>query len=198
MLIMGLTFIETIKVVDGEILNLEFHERRSSDTILYHYGINRVLPLRALLKSHKRELKSGVFKFRVVYSYEVLNYTITPYILRNVKSLKLVDGGEIDYSYKYENRDTLNTLLLLRGDCDDILIVKNGLVTDTSYSNFVFGDGTTLFTPTTPLLRGTKREYLLERGVIKERDLSVEEISRFSSFYLINSMVDMAAVYEIF
>jgi len=26
----------------------------------------------------------------------------------------------------------------------------------------------------------------------------VEEISRFSSFYLINSMVDMAAVYEIF
>jgi 4-amino-4-deoxychorismate lyase len=49
-----------------------------------------------------------------------------------------------------------------------------------------------------PLLRGTKREYLLERGVIEERDLSVEEISRFSSFYLINSMVDMAPVYEIF
>jgi 4-amino-4-deoxychorismate lyase len=198
MSIMGSTFIETIKIVDGEILNLEFHERRSSDTILYHYGINRVLPLRALINSHDIDINMGVLKLRVIYSFEILNYTITPYIPRNVKSLKLVDGGEIDYGHKYENRDTLNTLLLLRGDCDDILIVKNGLVTDTSYSNFVFGDGTTLFTPTLPLLRGTKREYLLERGVIKERNLSVEEIARFSSFYLINSMVDMAPVYEIF
>ncbi len=195
---MGLTFIETVKVVDGEMINIELHERRSCETILCHYGIKRILPFKALLESSGEVVDKGVFKLRVVYSYEVLNYTITPYIPRNIKSLKLVDGGEIDYSYKYENRDTLNTLLLLRGDCDDILIVKNGLITDTSYSNFVFGDGTTLFTPSTPLLRGTKRESLLERGVVKERNLSVEEISRFSSFYLINSMVDMAAVYEIF
>lgn len=195
---MGLTFIETVKVVDGEIINIELHERRSCETILYHYGIKRILPFKALLGSLEEVVDKGVFKLRVVYSYEVLNFSLTPYKPRDIKTLKLIDGGEIDYSYKYENRDSLNNLLLLKGECDDILIVKNGLITDTSYCNFVFGDGVSLYTPANPLLKGTKRESLLKSGVVIERDLPAVDLLCFSSFYIINSMIDISPVYEIF
>ena len=76
----------------------------------------------------------------------------------------------------------------MKEKCDDILIVMNGLITDTSLSNLVFYNGATWVTPKKPLLKGTCRERLLEEGQITECDIHVNEINRFIGCKLINAM----------
>ena len=196
----GVTFFETLKVENRKINNLDLHIKRSSETILRHYGIIYAIPFEHLLDgyyhkehSHKEySLQNGIFKFRVVYSNRVLNHTLTPYSPQTVVTLKVVDCNDIEYGYKYENRSRIESLRALRGACDDILIVKNGYATDTSYGNVLFKleNDNNLYTPTTFLLKGTKRDFLLSKGLISERELRTENIFECESFYMINAMVD--------
>ena len=97
----------------------------------------------------------------------------------------------LDYSFKYADRTEWNALLEQKTGCDDILIVKNGYITDTSFSNVVFENETGLFTPSTYLLAGTKRQSLLQKGIIKEAEISIENIGLYSKLYLINTMIDI-------
>ncbi len=189
-----MNFIETIKVVDGVAQNLDLHLKRSSETMLYNFGIIKKLPLAELLYFNVNRPLSGVCKLRVIYSKDIIDYSLEPYTPKDIKTLRLVDGGDIDYRFKYENRDTINSLLEKRGDCDDILIVKEGLITDSSYCNIIFGDGSSYYTPANPLLKGTKREYLIAKGTVRERVIRERDIKRFSSVSIINAMMDMTPV----
>jgi 4-amino-4-deoxychorismate lyase len=196
----GVAFFETIKVENGKINNLDLHIKRSSETILRHYGIIYEIPFEQLLEqydhkehSHKEyALQKGIFKFRIVYSNRVLKHTLTPYSPQTLNTLKVVECNDIEYGYKYEDRSRIESLRALRGACDDILIVKKGYATDTSYGSILFKlkNDNNLYTPTTFLLKGTKREFLLSKGLISERELRIENIFECESFYMINSMVD--------
>jgi 4-amino-4-deoxychorismate lyase len=103
----------------------------------------------------------------------------------------LVECNQFDYSYKYENRTFLNQLFQKRGNCDDILIIKNGVVTDSYYANVVFYDGKNWCTPNTPLLPGTQRAKLLQNGKIRETCVTIKSISKYSLIGLINAMQDL-------
>ena len=61
--------------------------------------------------------------------------------MREIRSLKVVVDDRIDYSFKSADRSSLNRLTAQKGDCDEIIIVKNGLVTDTSFTNIAVFDG---------------------------------------------------------
>ena len=80
----------------------------------------------------------GLYKLRVVYGRVVVSVSLAPYKEPVSLSLKIVERNDIDYSFKYEDRSVFADLLQYKGDCDDILIVKDGLVTDTSYGNIVY------------------------------------------------------------
>ncbi|PKO96968.1 MAG: hypothetical protein CVU12_02560 [Bacteroidetes bacterium HGW-Bacteroidetes-7] len=200
----GITFFETIRVDAGKISNLDLHVKRSSATIHHHYGVLYEIPFEQLLDEHflkeqsqkEYSLHNGIFKFRVVYSNRVLKHTLTPYSPLPLNTLKAVDCKDIEYDYKYENRSRIESLRALRGGCDDILIIKNGFVTDTSYGNVLFKlkRDNNLYTPTTFLLNGTKRQFMLSKGIIFERDLRVENLNECESFYMINAMVDPITV----
>ena len=70
--------------------------------------------------------------------------------------------------------------------------IKNGLVTDTSFSNVLLYNGIDYFTPKTPLLVGTKRSLLLSQGLIKEKDIDVAQLSDYQHIILINAMMGIA------
>jgi 4-amino-4-deoxychorismate lyase len=99
--------------------------------------------------------------------------------------------AELDYHLKYLDRTALTQLSAQRGDCDEVLIVKDGFVTDTSFSNVVFTDGMRFVTPDTYLLPGTMRAMLLRSGAIVEAPVRVEDIGRFTHVSLINAMLPM-------
>jgi 4-amino-4-deoxychorismate lyase len=82
-------------------------------------------------------------------------------------------------------------LFTQRQNHDDILIVKNGLITDTSYSNVAFFDGQLWFTPHQPLLPGTARARLLHEGCLQEAKITLTDLHRFEKCSLINAMLPL-------
>ncbi len=135
--------------------------------------------------------KTGIYKCRVIYGQELLQVEFLPYTPRPIRTLKLVADDAIDYAWKSEDRSTLNHLFAQKGDCDDILIVKNGLLTDSSYSNLAFYDGEAWYTPETPLLQGIQRECLLREGCLIPTSIRVEDLNCFSQIALINAMLEL-------
>ena len=184
------TFVEVIKIKDGVFVDPQTHTDRISCTTLHFFSE----PLTVVLvdKMIPADLCKGVVKCRIVYNSKVVSIDFEPYKLRSIRSLAIVEDMAIDYSCKYLNRDSIDKLFARREDCDDILIVKNSLVTDTSYTNVVFKDVEgKLYTPTSTLLAGTKRQRLLEAGIIEEKEVHVNNIYLYAGVYLINTMIDI-------
>ncbi len=108
---------------------------------------------------------------------------------RAIKTLKLVTGKP-HYDLKYTDRTEIETLLREKGNCDDIIIVINGLITDTSFSNLVFKKGKQWLTPSGPLLTGTARARLIEQGIIQTAEIKTDDLGFYGGFKLINAMLD--------
>jgi 4-amino-4-deoxychorismate lyase len=180
--------IESIRLFNGVFNNLVFHQARMDAAIrdLFHQenAINLHNHLNTLLYP-----KEGLYKCRIVYDTTVRKTEFVLYAPKAVGSLKIVESNTIDYAYKYEARTSIDEVYALRDNCEDIIIVKNGLVTDSSYSNLIFFNGKHWVTPARPLLRGTMRQSLLDAGMIKESPVALNEIPTFQRCRLINAMV---------
>ncbi len=181
-------FVESICLENGILLNIEYHNKRFNNTLKEVFNLKTGIKLENLIIIPENS-KNGIYKVRVIYSKDVEEIEIKPYEYRKRETLKVVFCNDIDYRYKYERREKLEELFSLRGDCDDILIVKDSRPTDTYASNIVFWDGEKCFTPKFPLLKGTKRQFLLDRGIIEEKDIILKELKKFKGFRLINAML---------
>lgn len=131
----------------------------------------------------------GRLKCRVLYGENIQKISYEHYSVRKIQSLKLINCNNIDYSFKSTNREKINALFALREKYDDILIIKNGLITDTSIANTALYNGNQWLTPEAPLLKGTQREYLLDKGIIKEYKLYAKDIFSFKEIALFNAMI---------
>jgi 4-amino-4-deoxychorismate lyase len=132
----------------------------------------------------------GLYKCRVRYGPNPEGVEIEPYRPRAIRTLRLLLDNHVNYAYKYEDRRALERLFAQRAGCDDILIVKNGHITDTSYSNIAFFDGRHWVTPERPLLAGTTRARLLAEGALSEAPLRPSDLPAFHAFRLLNAMLD--------
>lgn len=183
-------FIETIRIEDGKIWNLSYHQKRLNRTMAHFWPETNVVDLKNALKD--ASLTEEETKARVVYDKDgVKDVSFAAYHPLNIHSLKLVTCNDIDYEYKSADRSRLQKLKEQRGDCDEIIIVRNGLLTDTSYSNIALFDGKHWYTPKHPLLKGTMRQSLIDQGMIQEYDLLPEDLNRFSKVSLINAMMPL-------
>ena len=185
---MSLLF-ETIRIDNSKICNIAYHNERLNRSRRALFGSKNHIDLENLIVIPK-DLRLRVARCRVSYDEEIRKIEFFPYKPMIIKSLKLIECKDIDYSLKYEDRSKLNELLEQRGDADDILIVKNGLVTDTSIANIVFYDGRKWVTPSTPLLKGTQRAKLLKEGIIFEKEIKVDDLELFNKAILVNGMLE--------
>lgn len=183
------TFIETIKVLNGRFCNLDLHIDRLQSTANHFYDRYPEFDWQNI--NIPDDMCKGLVKCRITYTSQIIAVEFEKYNLRKIASLTLVFDNDIDYEYKSTDRSAFSRLMASKGNCDDILIVKNGLITDTSYSNVVFENKEGLYTPANPLLRGTKRSNLLNKGIIGEREITVQDMSDYSCLYLINAMIDL-------
>jgi 4-amino-4-deoxychorismate lyase len=180
-------FIETIKLQDGHFYNLDYHQRRLEETQRAMGGqitiyLNKIL-------AEKERPSQGLFKTRVIYDQQIQFIEFVPYSIKPIQSLKIVEADTIDYGFKFENRIPLNNLYEQRGSCDEIIIVKNKMITDASYANLVFKRGEEWITPISYLLNGTMRQYLIEQNKIKCEAIFLADIRKFEKVKLINSML---------
>jgi len=183
-------FIETIRLQEGRFVNLAYHQDRFNRTRRELLHLRQHPVLEEVLEVPDG-LGSGLFKYRITYGKKILKLEIEPYERRGIGSLKLVHADRVGYSYKFSDRDPLLNLFGRRGICDDILIVLNGCITDSLAANVVFWDGSSWITPDTPLLAGTMRASLLDRGILKETRITENDMDRYEKVRLINAMNDL-------
>ncbi len=177
---------EALAVKDGIILNAEGHEARYRRAYKELYGCQ---PQQDLLENLELTLpQSGYYKLRIVYDSTNKKAEIVPYRAKNINTLKIVETSGIDYHLKYVNRFVLNNLLTSQGDCDDIIIINNGLVSDSSFGNIIFLKNEQWYTPNTPLLEGTQRENLISKGIIKLKTIKKEDIREYENVQIINAL----------
>ena len=179
--------LESIYLNNGEFRNLEYHESRMQHSSHVIFNSNKEFNLSELMKESFPSV--GLYKVRVVYDTAIKNIEVVPYEVRPVNSLKLVHDNNVLYDHKFLDRTKLELLYSLRGKADDILIVKNGMITDSFYANVIFKKDKNWFTPTSYLLNGTMRQNLMAEGVIKEATITVENYHRYQSCKLINAML---------
>ncbi|MEC5394121.1 aminotransferase class IV [Bergeyella sp. RCAD1439] len=179
-------FIESIQIKDGKVFLLDLHQKRVNQTFL-HFGRPQMLNLTELFLALPC-LEKGLYKWRIAYDLQGnVQSQILPYTLPNLKNFALVVNDEISYPYKNEDRTLLNEI---KTQCpaQEAIIVKNGTVTDTTFSNLIFLKKQTWFTPASFLLNGVQRQHLLNTNKIKEEEITLDNINEFSHFQIINSM----------
>jgi len=183
-------FIETVCYEQGRFQRIDLHNERCNRTRNLFFGLrpNLQLELYLCIPSH---LRNETVKCSVTYGIEIINVKYDLYQIRPVNSLQLVSDNEIDYSFKYADRAKLNTLFQLRDQSDDILIVKDGLITDTSYANIIFNRNGKWYSPQNPLLRGTRLEYYLQENRVTPALLHPTDLPLFSEARIINAMISI-------
>jgi len=186
-------FIESIKLQDGVFYRLELHQERVNKTFMTYFPDKKPIDLvKNIYLSTIPQI--GIYKCRIVYDSSVQSLEYIYYVRREIRSLKLVDTDMESKAFKLEDRTGLNAAFDQRGDCDDVLLVKNGFLTDTSYSNIALFDGKQWFTPRTPLLYGVNRAGLLAEGKIIEKDIKTEELVNFQQITLFNALIEFGDI----
>lgn len=152
------------------------------------WGVNKKIALTELI-SAPETLQDGLLKCRITFKENIENVEWEPYQLRSVKTLKIVSDDRVSYRYKYKDRTRLQQLFDQRGLYDDVLIIREGFLTDTSYCNLALFDGTAWYTPDTNLLPGTQRAFLLDQKVIKEKRIGLNDLAGYRKIRLFNAMI---------
>ncbi len=179
--------LETIKCADGRLENIEFHQARFSLARKLKFNAEDEILLEQQIQI-PQIAQTGLFRCRVIYSRQIEKIEFIPHVYRVVNSFKLVIDNDIDYKFKYADRKNLEQLFEKRGNCDDIIIVKNGLITDSFAANLVFFDGKKWWTPDTPLLPGTQRARLLKEKKITATRITQNDLCHYQMAGLINAM----------
>jgi len=178
---MNKKYFETIKCDDYEVFNLEYHNKRIANTI----GLN--LNLQEYVYAPSNDL----LRCKVIYTKEgIEDVQYFKYQKREIKTFKIVNGDECDYSKKYLDRTCIDELFKQKEDADEIMIIKNGLLTDTSIANIAIFDGSSWITSKNPLLHGTTRARLLEDKTIFEKDITLDMLKEAKKIALMNAMID--------
>ena len=174
--------LETIAIRNGVVQNLSYHLKRMKASGFIPKTIMLDIPNDCLL---------GVVKCRIIYRQSIDSLCFEKYNLRRIEQVKLVEANNLSYNRKYANRESLNAFVNQYPLADDIIFIKQGLVTDSSFANIVIDYKGTLLTPKNPLLNGTKRQWLLDNKKIQEEDISVDMLLNANAIFYINAMIEL-------
>ncbi|PVX31679.1 4-amino-4-deoxychorismate lyase [Pasteurella langaaensis DSM 22999] len=188
---------ETICIAQHQIQNIAYHQQRYENALRHFYGKSavKIYDFLAIIQQSAdfpTELLSPVTRCRIAYNATDYQIQFFPYQPKLIQTFKPIVCDDIDYNFKISDRTLLNTLFAQRGDCDEIMIIKQGKVTDCSIGNLCFRRGERWFTPDSPLLAGTQRQALLEKGIIQEVPIFADDIEDFDEIRLINAMNGLA------
>lgn len=188
--------IETIRIENGEPSLLALHQARMDRARNELFGLKESCNLFDHLFSLMLP-QSGLWKCRVTYSKQIEMVEFESYQKRPILSLKIVEADFIRYDYKFAQRDEINKLYNKKEGADDILIIRNKLLTDTSYCNVALWEGNKWITPLHPLLKGVRRESLIQMKKIIPGNILLSDLSSFKSIKLFNAMISFDEAVEI-
>lgn len=183
--------LETVKIIDGQAQYLEFHQARMQRSCVQLNIAERAPDLKLALLNIPEK---GEFRARIVYEQYIESVEYFPIVARNFQRFKLVKADDLEYSCKFLNRDAINQFVAEKGTADDVLFVKNGLITDTSIANVAFFDGIQWVTPRFSLLEGTTRVRLLQTGKLHLIKITPAMLPNFEKMALCNAILGFSVL----
>lgn len=185
--------IESICIKDQVIQLLDYHNRRANLARLELFKRTDTLDFSTVIDVS--EAKDKIVKCRIVYGDKVESIEYQPYELKAIRRLKVIEIDDTyNYDYKYLDRGQLDAYFSQRGGADDMIMIQNGLVTDSYYGNLAFLKCGTWYTPEKPLLKGTKRARLLDKKQMVAAQIKKEEISTYDSVRIFNAMIEFGEI----
>lgn len=184
-------FIETLCIEQGEIKNIEYHNCRMNETRRRFWKEAPFWNISDFVDAKEYGERT---RCRLTYGNRVEAVEYFPYTVRSVHSLKLVYDDKVDYRFKWADRSVLDRLFAQRGEADEVLIVRHGLLTDTSIANVALCNGKEWHTPSVPLLEGTHRMRLLEEGRVRACPVEAARLTEYSRIRLFNAMIRFGEV----
>jgi len=176
--------LETIRIEGGEALHLDYHNKRLNRSRAQLFYSNDTLDLKRYITPPDK----ACYRCRVLYDKGIRKIEYHPYYPKDIRSIAVIES-DIEYPFKYADRSLFDSLLSASPRSDEVLIVRNGSLTDTTIANIAFLKNGRWITPDQPLLRGTTRERLIDEGFLTPEPIRKEEISNFHGFALMNAMI---------
>jgi para-aminobenzoate synthetase/4-amino-4-deoxychorismate lyase len=191
--------LETMLWEDGEIFLLERHLKRLADSAEYFgFAVNL-----ETIRDHLRDLRTeGSSRIRLLLNkdgtFEVGRSVLSaprtagdsrPCLLAMAK--QPVDSGDVFLYHKTTNRSVYEKAKADFPDADDVLLFnERGEVTESCIANVVVElDGRKVTPPVScGLLAGTFRDELIAKGEIEERIVTLADLKRAKTVWLINSV----------
>lgn len=176
--------IETI-LFDKELKNFKYHLNRVKNTCEY---FKWKFDKEWLKLEEKIAFKQKPLRVRITYNqFGIKEIELFDIKKREFKSFRAI---EINFNYflKKKNRKHFKKLHNTYPE-DEFILIKNNLITDTTISNLAFFDGKDWLTPKYPLLKGTKREELLQKKLLKETNIHKSDLKYFKKIAMINAIL---------
>ncbi|BAF70577.1 aminotransferase class IV [Nitratiruptor sp. SB155-2] len=177
-------FFETVRIRNGEIYHIHYHNLRLNRTIQRHFPMRKSIDLRDFIDPPQE----GLYRCKIIYSDTVHSVEYFPYKAKSFHAFTLVPI-DFEYSFKYLDRKNIETVST-SVSTDDAIFVKDGLLTDTSIANIAFLYKKSWITPKKPLLPGTTRMRLMEARKLQVADIEVDDLEKFEQMAIMNAMID--------
>jgi len=176
--------LETIKIENGKVCNLSYHQKRFDRSRKELFTDTMPMDLTDMIEAPGK----GLYRCRILYDTQIRSIEYIPYRAKVIQTLKIVPA-DIDYAYKYADRGAFHTLLQHNPAYDEVIIEKNGFITDTTIANLAFYDGAQWVTPEKSLLQGTIRAKLLDEGFLINSQIQKKDLRKYSYVALMNAML---------
>lgn len=177
-------FIETIRCEGGIAHHLSYHQHRLNATLQKF-----ALHAHYLLSDHISPPNDRLYRCRCGYDAKNFSCDYFPYTPKIIRTMGWIEDETIEYGAKYGDRTVFNDLLARYRAYDEILIVQNGYLTDTTIANIALYVEGQWLTPHKPLLEGTTRARLLEKGKLFTAPLTPDDLLKTTKIALMNAMI---------
>lgn len=181
-------FLESIKLLNGELYHLSWHQKRVDATFLQFFPNTKALDLYQKITAFSVP-KDGLYKVRITYSSELYSIEFVPYKMRKIQSFELKEI-DFEYGFKFENREKIDALSSQK-QADEVIFTQSDFILDSSYANIALFDGNEWVTPNTFLLNGTTRQRLITEKKLIEREIKIQDFSAYQKISFINALNDL-------
>lgn len=188
--------LESLALVDGSFGRYRSHINRIKNSAKYfHFKIN-IRAIEQELACLKETHSVGLFKVRLTVTKNGMIETFIEEIENIKESLEVclakysVDSSNPFLLFKTTNRNVYNEHRINKSTFDTLLWNEKQELTEFTIGNLVLSRAGMLYTPsrTAGLLPGTFRAELLEKGIIQEKILTINDLNNYDDLYLVNSV----------
>ncbi len=180
-------FFETIRIQDGRIQLLDYHQRRMNRVFRYFYPGHRPHAIADLVELDKYQ-GASVVKCRLDYSHHTFSCEYSTYHLRSILKLVPIEST-ISYPFKYADRTELDAISTKVHKSEEPLLIAHGRLKETTFGNVIFRIDNRWVTPMYPMFYGIMREFLVSSGQIEMADLFLEDLDRCDQIKIVNAMM---------